>query len=213
MSSSVLIVKDSLGVGLTHLKADGSDNLAVVDAEAIIAIQDVDLNVQSVNTSVGLVDSSVQSVDASVGLMSAKLPAALGQDTMANSMAVVLASDQSAIPVTSSAASLSTTSTTVFNAQVILDGITTASTSVDLDAVRDAISIFGNTTNTTDSIALQVSHDGATWRDYAGVFLNPDFSSGGFGTTIDLGARYLRINKSNSSGAPETITAYISYKI
>lgn len=227
MSSSVLLVKDSVGTGLVNLAADGDGKLGVVDSEAIVAVQDVDSSVQAVDVSVqgvtttlGLVDSSVQSVDSSVqavdssiGTMSAKLPAALGQTTSSASMAVVIASDQSSIPVTTSASSLSTTSSTVFNAQVIADGATTASSSVDLDAVRDAITVFGHTTNTTDSIGLQISHDGATWRDYSGIYVNPDFLSGGFAVTLDLGARYLRINKSNSSGSSETITAYISYKI
>jgi len=191
MSSAVLIVKDAVGTGLTHLSADGNGYLSVADTA---------------------VDTSVQSVDSSVGTMSAKLPSALGQSTMANSLTIAIASDQSSIPVTTSASTLSTTNTTVFNAQVIADGNTTASSSVDLDAVRDAITIFGNTTNTSDSIDLQISHDGATWRELSNVFLNPDFISGGFGITIDLGARYLRINKTNSSGSSETITAYISYK-
>ncbi len=213
MSSSVLIVKDSLGTGLVHLAADGDGKLGVVDSEAVIAIQDVDTSVQGVDTSVQAVDTSVQSVDTSVGLMSAKLPGSLGQTTMANSMAVVLASDQSAIPVTSSASSLSSTNTVVFNAHVILDGTTNASTAVDLDAVRDAITIFGNTTNTTDSITIQVSHNNSNWYDLSSEYVNPDFLTGDFGVTINSGARYLRINKENSSGASETITANISYKI
>lgn len=60
-------------------------------------------------------NTSALNLEATQSAMSAKLPATLGQKTMANSMAVTIASDQSSITTSSSTKGLSKANTPVYN--------------------------------------------------------------------------------------------------
>ena len=77
------------GVDLLAINADGSINIgssSLPTGAATAARQD-------------LQTTELQEIEADVEAMSAKLPATLGQKAMAASLAVVIASDQSAVPV------------------------------------------------------------------------------------------------------------------
>jgi hypothetical protein len=294
--ASVLLVKDSAGTALAHLKADSADRLEVKSTPASGVTQDVDIVAQSVGT-LAVGDSTAQSSLASID---GKLPAALGQDVMAdslsvviasnqsavsvsdstaqaslssidgkisqgydatiasggsgaqqvlcygldtggnldalrvdasghleitvddfvkgqdvmaNSFPVVIASDQSAIPVTTSVTPISTTDTAVFSATSVGAGSSADSTAVDLDAVDRSITISGVFTDTTGEVQIHVSHDGTTYYELTSEYVQLDFSSGQFGITLPgLGARYLRLKAVNNSGSGHTITARVAYK-
>lgn len=86
----------------------------------------------------------------------ALLPAALGQSTMANSLRVVIASDQSAVPLSRTQSGSTTIGLTSGNsAAIALTGIS---------AVKlFKIATFGNTSIV--ALKYQVSHDGTNWFD------------------------------------------------
>lgn len=84
----------------------GSEPVVIAsDQSAIPVSQSGTWNISNVSGTVSLPTGAA--TETTLAAASAKLPATLGQKTSANSLAIVVASDQSAIPVTSGAASSS----------------------------------------------------------------------------------------------------------
>lgn len=131
-----------------------------------------------------------------------------GQDVMADSFPVVIASNQSAIPVTSAAANTSNTNETLTPGS----GGTGNSTTQDMDGFTN-LTIFGNSTNTSDQIQVQTSHNGTTWYLNQEHYVSQQFSSGDFAVNIsNTGARYYRITQTDTQTAAFTMNINSSKK-
>jgi len=87
INSSLATINTSIGAGNT--------SLASIDSK----LTTVNSNLSTINSSLGAIDSSIGLTNVILASIDAGIPASLGQQVMANSMPVVLASNQSAIPV------------------------------------------------------------------------------------------------------------------
>jgi hypothetical protein len=96
-------IGNATGAAAFNAGATSAQTLRVVvanDQTAIPASQSGTWNINDITGTVSLPTGAA--TETTLAAASAKLPATLGQKNMANSMAVVIASDQSAIPVSSS---------------------------------------------------------------------------------------------------------------
>ena len=234
--ASVMLAVDSAGTGLERLRLDGSQNLKVdlaassggaiaadvtfvgdtvgLATEATLASVATESTLANVATEATLslvaTESTLSTVSTDISSIDAKVPSQ-GSAVSASSLPVVIASDQSAVPVSLSAGSA--TATTIFNAQSVASSATASSTSVDLNTVAEPISIFGNFGDTNAQIMVQMSADNSTWYS-SGIIEYVDMGTGDFGFTLQggVGARYVRIQVTNTDIASRTITAILSYK-
>lgn len=87
---------------VTVTQATGTNLHTVVDSGTVAATQSGTWNITNVSGTVSLPTGAA--TETTLSAVSGKLPATLGQKTSANSLAVVLSSDQSALTVTSSVA-------------------------------------------------------------------------------------------------------------
>lgn len=142
------------------------------------------------------------------GNLEVEVSGPLGSDVSANSVSVVIASDQSAIPVSSSGGN----TTNVNDVLAPGAGGTATSTAVDMDGFTN-LSFFGNSTNTSDFIVVQVSHDNSTWVENTEVFVNFAPSGGEFFVNIpNTGARYFRVQQVDTLTTAFTLTVNSSKK-
>jgi hypothetical protein len=132
-----------------------------------------------------------------------------GQATMANSLPVVIASDQSNIAV--SMAALSSTSTTTHSAVSVSNLTTDTSSSVDLNAVRE-VSVIGNVTEYGAEIEILVSDDDVTYYKKTDISIFSDYNNGDFVKAFKANARYLKVKYVNDSGSSQTLNSKICYK-
>lgn len=155
----------------------------------------------------GTIDTSTATASTTLTGISAKLPAALGQDIMNDSLSVVIASNQSAVPVSSAGANVTASSESATPGA----GVTTNSTAADMNGFQH-VAIFGNTTNTTDQIQCQFSNDNSTFFESQNNFVSRS-SSGDFAINIaDIAARYVRISQPNTTGGSRALTIITSKK-
>jgi len=111
---SDIAIKDRITDNLLKINADGSidanvsitavggDNIAISDGTDTLAINsDGSINVSGVSTAAkqDTQITSLTNIDNKLASIDAGIPVSLGQQTMANSMPVVLASDQTALPI------------------------------------------------------------------------------------------------------------------
>jgi hypothetical protein len=156
----------------------------------------------------GTIDTSTATASTTLTGISAKLPAALGQDVMSDSLSVVIASNQSAVPVSSAGANVTASSETASPTA----GTTTNSTAADMNGFQH-VAIFGNSSNTTDPIKVQFSNDNSTFFENQGEFVSQNTSSGDFGVNIEnVAARYVRISQGNTTGSGKSLTIITSKK-
>lgn len=156
----------------------------------------------------GTIDTSTATASTTLTGISAKLPAALGQDVMADSLSVVIASNQSAIPVSTAGANTTNSVDTASPAA----GVTTTSTTADMNGFQH-LTIFGNSSNTSDSIDVQTSADNSTFFKNPQHFVSQDFSTGDFAVNIvSPAAQYYRISQPNTTGSGKTLTINTSKK-
>lgn len=155
----------------------------------------------------GTIDTSTATASTTLTGISAKLPAALGQDIMSDSLSVVIASNQSAVPVSSAGANVSASSESATPA----GGATTNSTAADMNGFV-SVCIFGNTTNTSDQIVLQFSNDNSNFYEQQQYYVNRT-TAGNFGITLERpAARYVRISQANTTGGSRALTIITSKK-
>lgn len=141
------------------------------------------------------------------GNLEVEISGPLGSDVSANSVSVVIASDQSAISVSSAGGN----TTNVNDVLAPGAGGTATSTAVDMDGFTN-LSIFGTSTNTGDPIAVQVSHDNSTWVESGEYYVNFTVS-GSFSVRISgEGARYWRVQQIDTSITAFTLTVNSSKK-
>ena len=156
----------------------------------------------------GTIDTSTANASTTLNGISAKLPAALGQDVMSDSLSVVIASNQSSIPVSSAGANVSASSETASPGA----GVTVNSTAADMNGFQH-VAIFGNSNNTTDQINLEISNDNSTFFLAPIYFVSQNFSTGDFAINIsDSAARYIRISQGNTTGSSKSLTIITSKK-
>jgi hypothetical protein len=126
---------------------------------------------------------------------------------MNDSLSVVIASNQSAVPVSSAGANVTASSESATPGA----GVTTNSTAADMNGFQH-VAIFGNTTNTTDQIQCQFSNDNSTFFESQNNFVSRS-SSGDFAINIaDIAARYVRISQPNTTGGSRALTIITSKK-
>ena len=156
----------------------------------------------------GTIDTSTATASTTLTGISAKLPAALGQDVMADSLSVVIASNQSSIPVSTAGASASASSESATPGA----GVTTNSTGADMNGYNH-LTIFGTSSNTTDQIKVQTSNDNVTYYENQAHFVSQQMTSGNFALNITgTGARYYRITQGNTTGGAKALTIITSKK-
>jgi hypothetical protein len=131
-----------------------------------------------------------------------------GQATSANSFPVVIASDQSPISVSTAGAN-----TTNVNESLAGTASGTAnSTAVDMDGSTN-LTIFGTSTNTSDPIIVQVSHNGTNWQEHTEYFVNFSASGGAYAVRISAeGARYWRVSQTDTLASAFTLVVNSSKK-
>ena len=115
-----------------------------------------------------------------------------------------------------SSPALSTTNAQVFgsggSSATVASGATSKSSSVDANGFR-TITIFGNSSNLMDDqIHVEVSADNSTFFKLEGAYISVNYTTGDFGKSLDIAARYVRLSRTNSSGSSDSIIAHISGK-
>ena len=190
---------------ITSALPSGAATEATLSA-AEVHLGAIDTATSSIQSNVAT--SSLQTTgNTTLSAISGKLPAALGQDVMADSLAVVIASDQSSIPVSTAGGNAASSSESATPGA----GVTTNSTASDMNG-SNHVAIFGNSSNTTDPITCQFSADNSTFYT-TGIFVNQNFSSGDFAVNIENpAARYVRISQANTTGSSKSLTIITSKK-
>ena len=64
-----------------------------------------------------------------------------------------------------------------------------------VDSTYSSISVYGSSSNLSDEIEFQVSHDDTNWFELTEKFVSVDYASGQFGLTIDPAFTYIRMKK------------------
>ena len=180
--------------------------LSSVDTSA----SNIDTNTTNIDASCSSIDASCVSIDASATAIDGKLPASVGQKAMTASLAVVVASDQSSIPVSSAGGN----TTNVAETLTPLAGGTATSTAVDMDGSTN-LTIFGQTDNNTDPIEVLISHDNSTYYTDPSSFVatQPSGSNTDFSIQISSsGARYFKIRQVDTQTTAFTVVVNSSKK-
>jgi hypothetical protein len=139
-------------------------------------------------------------LDENIGAWLGSTAPTVGQKTSANSVPVVLASDQPSIPVAVTPNVVGTEGNAWSAVAVLAGGV---SASIDCQYTPN-ISVFGNTSGTT-KITVQFSQDNANFYDAT----EQNIPSGGdFSISDAWGARYIRLKSSQA----RTITATVAGK-
>ena len=142
------------------------------------------------------------------GNLEVEVSGPLGSDLSANSVSVVIASDQSAIPVSTAGANTTNVNETLAGSS---NG-TVNSTAVDMNGSTN-LTIFGTASNTLDPIVVQVSHDNSTWLESGDYFVNISASGGSYSVRIsNEGARYWRVSQTDTSASAFTLVVNSSKK-
>jgi hypothetical protein len=180
--------------------------LSSVDTSAT----NIDTNTTNIDTSCSTIASETTATAASASAIDGKLPASVGQKAMSASLAVVVASDQSSIPVSSAGGN----TTNVADLLAPGAGNIALSTAVDMNGSTN-LTIFGNSTNTTDTIEVLVSHDNSTYYTdpYHFVSTQPGASGTDFNVVIsNSGARYYKIRQADTQTTAFTVIVNSSKK-
>jgi len=105
------------GGGYVNVKVNPSGALVADVTGTVAATQSGTWNINNVSGAVSLPTGAA--TESTLSAVSGKLPATLGQKTMANSLAVVLASDQTSIPVTGSFSAAANTVVDLLDANIL----------------------------------------------------------------------------------------------
>lgn len=234
LAANVDVTGNTVGLATSALQTTGNTSLATLAGAVAGTEMQVDVLTSALPTGaateatlsaaevhLGAIDTATSSIQSNVATsalqttgnatltaISGKLPLALGQDIMNDSLSVVIASDQSAIPVSTAGANVTASSETATPA----DGVTTNSTAADMNGFQH-VAIFGNSSNTSDPITVDVSNDNSTFYNNQGIYVNQNYSTGDFAINIENpAARYVRISQGNTTGSSKTLTIITSKK-
>ena len=162
----------------------------------------------SLDVSDSAAQGSLSTVATQVTALNGKAPS-LGQAAKSASVPVVIASDQGNLAV--SMGSLSANSSSAFSSQTVSNSATALSSAVDLQAVRE-VSVIGNCSETGAEIEILVSADDSSYFKRTDLALFSDFSSGDFGKSFMVNARYLKVKYVNDSGSSKVLSAVVVHK-
>lgn len=144
------------------------------------------------------------------GNLEVEISGPLGSDVSANSVSVVIASDQSAISVSSAGGN----TTNVNDVLATGAGGTATSTAVDMDGFTN-LTFFGSSDNTMDIIQVEVSHNNSTWIEASEYYINGQFVGSDVHFSVNVantGARYWRVRQTDTLATAFTLTVNSSKK-
>ena len=82
-----------------------------------------------------------------------------------------------------------------------IDAKITACDTSSISGVVNKISIYGSTSNFSDELEIQISHDNTNWFELTEKYVSVDYASGHFGLTIDNAFKYIRMKKVGTGSA------------
>ena len=213
---SLILVKDNANSKLRELECDASGLLKVdkVDVSALAtesSLNSMNGKIVSCDTSSMSGIVSVSAVSGDVAITAAALPLPSGASTAANQATgntslATLAGCVSAnkVAVESSASALTVTDSYLWGSasgsESVLNELDAFSDSVDV-STYNKISIYGSSSNLSDELEFQVSHDDTNWFEMTSVFVQVDYSSGHFGFICDAPFKYARLKKKGTGTA------------
>tara|TARA_R100000654_G_scaffold71614_1_gene102788 strand:+ start:73 stop:912 length:840 start_codon:yes stop_codon:yes gene_type:complete len=151
-----------------------------------------------------LVDGSSYSSSSSKGVM------LLAKDNSGNFKPVEL-NGSSELKVTS-AGSITSTATQTHAGVSVANSSTSTSSAVDLQTVRE-VSVIGNVSETGAEIEILVSSDDTNYYKRTDISLMSDYSSGDFGKSFKVNARYLKVKYVNDSGSSRVLSSVVVRKL
>jgi hypothetical protein len=189
---------DSGGVNVGTIKA-GSTSAIAGDTSVV-----VQFNPNQPNLTTPLNVSGTVAVGG--GVTSSQLPAALGQTTMAASLPVTIASNQSALSIFNGTIDANNSSTATLAGNATFTG--TYFDSFNFGSVE--IQVFSNVSSAINGFVVQFSNDGVNADEqYTATFI-----SGGnaFNVQSTLRARYIRVIYTNGASAQASFRLQTLYK-
>lgn len=213
---SLILVHDSTNSKVKALQCDANGLLKVdkVDVSALAT----DATLASLNGKVTACDTSsisgvvaVSAVSGSVACTHASLPLPSGASTAANqatgntslaSLAGCVSANK--VAVQSTAPVLAVTDHYLWGSasgsESVLNELDAYSDSVDV-STYDKISVYGSSSNLSDELDFQVSHDNTNWFELTAVFVQVDYATGHFGIVSDAPFKYVRLKKKGTGTA------------
>ena len=134
----------------------------------------------------------------------------LAKDNSGNFKPVELNSS-SELKVTS-AGSITSTATQTHAGVSVANSSTSTSSAVDLQTVRE-VSVIGNVSETGAEIEILVSSDDTNYYKRTDISLMSDYSSGDFGKSFKVNARYLKVKYVNDSGGSKVLSSVVVRKL
>ena len=200
---SLLLVKDNINSKLRELECDASGNLKVdkVDVSALATestASAIDAKITACDTSnvSGIVAVSAVAGDVACTHASLPLPTGAASETSLSLISGCVTANK--LAVESSASSLSVTDAYLWGSasgsESVLNELDAYSDSVDV-STYDKISIYGSTSNFSDELEIQISHDDTNWFELTEKYVSIDYASGHFGLLIDNAFKYIRMKK------------------
>ena len=207
---SLVLVHDSTNSKVKALECDANGLLKVdkVDVSALAT----ESSLSAMNSKITACDTSsmsgtvaVSAVSGDVAITASALPLPSGASTAANQATgntslASLAGCVSAgkVAVQSSAPVLAVTDHYLWGSssgsESVLNELDAYSDSVDV-STYDKISVYGSSSNLSDELEFQVSHDDTNWFEMTSVFVQVDYASGHFGLVSDAPFKYVRLKK------------------
>lgn len=203
---SLLLVKDNINSKLRELECDASGNLKVdkVDVSALATEStalSVDAKITACDTSNISGSVNVSAVAGDVACTHASLPLPTGAATESSLAVISGCVTANKLAVESSASSLSVTDAYLWGSasgsESVLNEFDAYSDSVDV-STYDKISIYGSTSNFSDELEIQISHDNTNFFELTEKYVSIDYQSGQFGLLIDNAFKYIRLKKVGS---------------
>ncbi len=214
MSGIIQIVGQSSGVS-SLLAVDSSGRAVVRDADNITQTTAINTALATID---GVLDNSLvqqTAVNTALATIDGVLDNSLVQQTAVNTALGTLETSNQAIKtavegtLSVSAPTITTSISTLANAVSVADSATQTTASVDLGGVRRC-GVFGDLPDSSANIKVQVSADDSTFYDNTEQTIYIDGSA--YYKTIEMDARYVRLEYTNSSGSAKTWTAILSRK-
>ena len=213
---SLFLAHDSTNSKVKALECDSNGKLKVdhVDISSLAT----DATLASMNGKITACDTSsmsgtvaVSAVSGDVAITAAALPLPSGASTASNQATgntslATLAGCVSAnkVAVESSASALAVTDHYLWGSssgsESVLNELDAYSDSVDV-STYDKISVYGSSSNLSDELEFQVSHDDTNWFEMTSVYVQVDYSSGQFGFIADAPFKYARLKKKGTGTA------------
>ena len=207
---TLLLVKDPTNSKLKELHCDSNGLLKTTTAD--VSALATDATLASMNGKITNCDTSsvsgivsVSSVAGDVAVTASALPLPSGASTSANqatgntSLATLAACvNANKVAVQSTAPVLAVYDHYLWGdasgSESVLNELDDYSDSVDVSSY-DKISVYGSSSNLSDELEFQVSHDDSNWFEMTEKYVQVDYSHGNFGFIADAPFKYARLKK------------------